>query len=108
MSLQAIGNNDRNNYERILVNILRTLPQNRAEQLVDFARFLEAQYLSNQLLQPATKSDIEADNALWDGLLATAQGQSLLEKLASEAVAERRAGKTKTMDFDESGKIVAR
>ena len=108
MSIQAIGNNDRNNYERILINVVRTLPQNRAEQLVDFARFLEAQYLGGQLLQSATKNDIEADNALWDGLLATDKGQSLLEKLASEAITERRAGKTKAMGFDDSGKIVAR
>ena len=43
MNVQTIASNDTNNYERILVNIVRTLPPSRAEQLVDFARFLEAE-----------------------------------------------------------------
>ena len=29
-------------YERVLIDIVRLLPPNRVEQLVDFARFLEA------------------------------------------------------------------
>lgn len=93
-------------YERILINIVRVLPPNRAEQLVEFARFLEAQILSEELLQEEDVAEIEADNARWDELLATDEAQALLEKLADEALAEHRAGKTKPMAFSDEGRIV--
>lgn len=38
-------------YERILINIVRVLPPYRARQLVEFARFLKAQILSEELVQ---------------------------------------------------------
>jgi molybdenum cofactor biosynthesis enzyme MoaA len=92
-------------YERILINIVRVLPPNRAEQLVDFARFLEAQTLAQELIQEEYISEIEADNARWDTLLATDEAQASLEKLADEALAEQRAGKTKPMTFNDEGQI---
>lgn len=58
-------------YERVLINIVRALPPHRVAQLVDFARFLEAQILSEELLQGEDVAEIEADNARWDALLAT-------------------------------------
>jgi hypothetical protein len=94
------------NYERTLIKIARTLPPNRVEQLVDFARFLEAQILSEELIKEEDIAEIEADNAQWDALLATDEAQTLLEKLANEALAEHRAGKTKPMTFDNEGRIV--
>ena len=84
-------------YERILIKIARVLPSNRVAQLVDFARYLEAQILSEALIQEEDIAEIEADNARWDALLATDQSQALLEKMAGEALAEYRAGKTKSM-----------
>jgi hypothetical protein len=42
---------------------------------------------------------IEADNARWDALLATDESQAVLERLADEAFAELRAGKTRPMVF---------
>lgn len=51
-------------------------------------------------------SDIEAENARWDAILATEESQALLEKLASEALAEHRAGKTRPMVFDDEGRVV--
>jgi hypothetical protein len=82
-------------YEKVLIDIVRALPPNRVAQLVDFARFLEAQQLSEEFIQEETVAEIEADNAAWDALLATDQAQTLLEKLATEALAEHRAGKTR-------------
>jgi hypothetical protein len=79
-------------YERILINIVRVLPPNRAEQLVDFARFLEAEILTEELIRKEDITKIEADNARWDALLATDEAQALLENLADEALAEHRAG----------------
>lgn len=93
-------------YERALIKIARVLPRNRVEQLVDFARFLEAQILSEELLQEGSVAEVEADNAQWDALLATGEAQALLEKLADEALAEHRAGKTRPMVFDDEGRIV--
>jgi len=83
------------NYEQILINTVRVLPPNRAEQLVDFARFLEAQILTEELMQEEGIAEVKADNAQWDTLLATQEAQVLLEKLANEALVEHQAGKTK-------------
>lgn len=93
-------------YERILINIVRVLPPNRAEQLVDFARFLEAQILTEELIQEEDIAEIETDNERWDALLATDEAQVLLEKLADEALEEHRAGKTKPKAFNDEGRIV--
>ncbi|MCZ7667615.1 MAG: hypothetical protein M5U34_10560 [Chloroflexi bacterium] len=78
------------NHEQTLIKIARALPGNRVEQLVDFARFLEAQNLSEALLQGESIAEIEADNARWDALLETDEAQALLEKLADEALSEHR------------------
>ena len=77
-------------YERTLIKIARVLPFPQMAQLVDFARFLQGQILSQQLIQGETPSDIEADNARWDTLFATPQAQTVLEQLAGEALAEHR------------------
>lgn len=94
-------------YERTLIQITRVLPSNRIEQLVDFARFLEAQSMTQVLIQAEDQAEIEADNARWDALLATDQAQTLLEKLADEALTEHRAGKTKPMIFSYEGRITS-
>ena len=83
------------NYEKTLIEIARALPANRMEQLVDFARFLESQSLTEKLLKGEDLTEIEADNAEWDAILASEESQALLEKLADEALAEHRAGKTR-------------
>lgn len=62
-------------YEQILSHIIRILPPNRAEQLVDFARFLESQVLTEKLTQAETAAALEDDNARWDALLATDEAQ---------------------------------
>ena len=96
----------RQNYEQTLVEIARSLPPNRVVQLVDFARFLEAQLLSDELAKEDDVAETEADNARWDALLATDKSQALLEQLAGEALAEHRAGKTKPLAFNSEGRIV--
>jgi hypothetical protein len=93
-------------HEKVLIKIARALPSNRVEQLVDFARFLEAQILSEELIRDEGLTATEEDNAQWDSLLATDQSQVLLDKLAGEALAEHKAGKTKTMVFNQKGRII--
>lgn len=92
--------------EQILLDIVRALPADRAEQLVDFARFLEAQLLSEELFGAEDRNEIEADNARWDALLDREDAQTLLEQLADEALAEHRMGRTKPMAFDHNRRIV--
>ena len=102
MNTQAALSQD---YERILVNIVRALPPNRAEQLVDFARFLEAKGLTEEIIQEDL-AEIEAENVRWDALLATDEAQRVLERLANEALAEHRAGRAKSMAFSDEGRIL--
>jgi hypothetical protein len=92
--------------EQVLLDIVRILPSDRAEQLVDFARFLEAQLLSEELFGAEVKAEVEADNARWDALLDGDDAQALLNQLADEALVEHRAGRTKPMVFDRNGRIV--
>ncbi|MFZ4802947.1 MAG: hypothetical protein ACOYLR_13620 [Chlorobium sp.] len=92
--------------EQTLMKITRVLPSNRVEQLLDFARFLEAQILSEDLIKEEGSMEIAADNEKWEALMATDEAQSLLNKMANEALSEHRAGKTKTMGFNH-GRIVA-
>ncbi len=87
----------RQEYEQTLINIARGLPSTQVEQLVDFARFLEAQMLNEALLKGEDAAQVEADKERWDELLATDEAQLLLEKMANEALAEHRAGHTKPL-----------
>ena len=103
MNMNPVASQD---YEQILIDTVRVLPLDRVEQLVDFARFLEAQILTEELVQEESIAEVEADNARWDALLATDEAQVLLEELADEALAEHRAGKTRAMTFDDEGRIV--
>ncbi len=88
-------------YERILMNAVRVLSPDRAAQLVDFARYLEAQMLNEELLREEDPEGVEAENAQWDTLLASDKSQRLLDKLAAEAQAEYQAGKTRPLTFDD-------
>lgn len=92
-------------YEQAIVEIVRVLPPSRAEQLFDFARFLEAQLLSEELLLGVSFEELEAENARWDLLLESDKGQAVLENLAQEALVEHRAGRTKPMVFNNDGRI---
>ncbi|MFZ1757475.1 MAG: hypothetical protein WBO46_00655 [Caldilineaceae bacterium] len=92
--------------EQTLIHIIRSLPPNRVEQLVDFARFLEAQVIEQDLETDESEEEIAVDNDRWDALLASDESQKLLKKLADEALAEHRAGKTRPMKFTDEGRIV--
>ena len=91
--------------ERTLIKIARVLPSNRVEQLVDFARFLEAQILNEDLIKEEAPLVVAADNEQWEALMATDEAQTLLNKMANEALSEHQAGRTKTMGF-KRGRIV--
>jgi hypothetical protein len=50
-------------------------------------------------------AETAADDARWDALLASEDGQALLEKLAAEASVEHGAGKSKAISFDVEGRM---
>ncbi len=93
-------------YEETLINILHTLPVERAEQVVDFAQFLQWQELARRGILHAdeTEEEVLADNQRWDATFATSRDK--LRKLAREAREDIRAGRTMDMIFTDDGKIV--
>jgi len=90
------------------INIIRTLPPERIAQLIDFARFLEAQTLVEELAAAESPAEIEAEIAKWNALLASEEAQDLLDKLAGEALEEHKVGQTRTMRFTCEGRIAPR
>jgi hypothetical protein len=88
-------------YERALIQIVRRLPPERASEVLDFAQFLEFQAARTGEGKVYTE-----DDARWDALLATAESQRLLEKMADEALSEIEAGQARPMVFAEDGEIV--
>ena len=94
--------------ERTLGKILRTLPPEKAAELVDFAEFLEARTRLEELKFPEEDVVNEADEARWDALLASEKGQSLLEELAREALEEHEAGRTTDIEVSDDGYLTPR
>jgi len=79
--------------EQVLISAVRSLCASRVAQLVDFARFPEAQALDEEIAGEVNAAEVEKDEARWDKLLATDEAQAVLEKLADEALAEQRTEK---------------
>lgn len=90
--------------EQKIIAIMRHLPPERKAQMLAFARFLA--FETFQTADPDFLEDAytEAD-AKWDEMLASKEGQRVLEKLADEALAEIRAGKATEIVLTEEGEI---
>jgi len=90
--------------------IVRSLPPERKAQVLAFARFLAfetSQTTDLDFLEDEAdweEADTQSD-ARWDELLASEEGQRMLEKLADEALADIRAGKARPMMFTENGEL---
>jgi hypothetical protein len=82
-------------YEDRLVGIVRRLPPERVMQLVDFARFLEAE----------SEEDIEATQAQWDDLLAKPEAKRKLRDMAREAQDDCHAGRATDIKVTEDGRL---
>ena len=77
-----------------LLHIMRRLEGDRLAQLLEFALFLE--------MRQAQDAD---GNDKWDELLASDEGQGLLEKMADEAVSAIAAGRANPMRFTDDGRL---
>jgi hypothetical protein len=96
--------------ERQLTAILHHLPPERQTQLLAFARFLAFETFQTtdlDFLEAELDLDepLTAEDARWDALLASSEGQLGLEKLAAEALAEIRAGKGTAVVITPQGEL---
>ena len=82
-------------FEERLVGIVRRLPPERVMQLVDFARFLEAE----------SEEDIEASQADWDELLAQPVAKRRLREMAHEALDDYHADQATDIKVTEDGRL---
>jgi len=92
-------------YEQALLSIVRTLPVERIAQILDYARYVQAQTQEDfgVLDEDETEEAIRADEAHWDiHFAATQEG---LAKMADKVRAEIHAGRTQRMRFTKDGKI---
>jgi len=96
--------------EHEIVAIMHKLPPERKAHVLSFARFLAyettqtAEYTFSEE-DTALKDEYTASDAHWDELLTSEGGQSALENLADEALAEIRAGKATPIVFTENGEL---
>ncbi len=78
-------------YEKTIIGIMQKLPEEQISELVDFAKFLEFQYVRNF---EDDKKSIESEEK-WDKLLAKPKAKRLMREMAHEALEEYRAGRIK-------------
>ena len=79
-------------YEQALVNIARTLPPERAVELLDFARFL-------QILQS------QQEPVDWEELFSKPEAQRVMLDMAREAREEFHAGRTTDIAITDDGRL---
>jgi hypothetical protein len=82
-------------YEDKLVGIVRRLPPERVIQLVDFARFLEAE----------SEEEIEASQANWDKVLVKPEAKRKLRDMAREALDDYHTGQATDINVTEDGRL---
>jgi len=82
-------------FEERLVGIVRRLPPERVMQLVDFARFLEAE----------SEEDTEAGQADWDDLLAKPEARRKLREMAHEALDDYHGDQAADIKITEDGRL---
>jgi hypothetical protein len=91
-------------YEQALFSIIRTLPVEQVQQILEFARFIQTQTLEDfALVDEETIEEIAADEALWDAQFAETQDE--LHRMADVVRAQIKAGQVKPMVFTKDGKI---
>jgi len=80
-------------YEQTLVSIARALPPNRADELLDFARFLQ---------NLATK---ESDEEEWEQLLAKPEAQRVMLEMARKAREDLKASRATEITLTDDGRL---
>lgn len=88
-------------YEQVVLTIMRHLPPYRVLELVDFARFLEAQ--TAQQPEPELAASVTAD--AWERLLAKPAARRALRDMAAEAREDYQAGRTTDIQITDEGEL---
>ena len=88
-------------YEQVVLTIMRRLPPYRVLELVDFARFLEAQTAQ----QPEQELTTNATEDAWERLLAKPAARRVLRDMAAEAREDYQAGRTTDIQITEDGEL---
>lgn len=94
-------------YAQAIAELVATLPPERAAQVYDFARFLQAQGTPPQLAAEDdwlndTEADMQAEDAQWQAFYERHQAE--LASLRRRALEEIAAGDTEPL-FDEEGDV---
>lgn len=93
-------------FEEALLGEVRSLPPQRAVQVLDFARWLRTQSESEErLIGDLTVDNLQAEDAGWDQFYA--QNRDTFRAMAREAVEQYEAGETQEMVIEE-GELSAR
>ena len=90
-----------------VVELVMALPADRLASVYDFARFVQSHPLeatSTEDIFGETADGIRADEEQWEQQFAASRDE--LRKMAHEAAAEYRAGKTSPMEFTPEGKPI--
>jgi hypothetical protein len=100
MTTQTISNVQ----EQTLIAIIRTLPNEQARQVLEFARYIQLQTQDDfAFAEEETAEEIAADEARWDAQFAATQDD--LRAMAANIRAEIQASKSQPMVFTKDKKI---
>lgn len=98
--------------EQVLVEVVRHLPSERVEQVIDFAKFIEWQ-ISQTAIEKLTSEDLSDEESgpgdeQWERLLATRESERLLAQLAQEALDDFHSGRTTEIVVTQDGVLAPR
>ena len=103
MDVQAEGRSSA--YEQTLIGIVRTLPPERALELVDFARFLQSQATKPSREVEETEELERSGEDPWEQLLAKPEAQRTLIEMARAARQDYQAGRTTDITTTDDGRL---
>lgn len=85
--------------EQTIINIVRRLPMERVQQILEFTRFQEWQEVNRAQSR-------ETGDQKWDRLFATPESERLLAELAREALEDESAGRTTDIAISKNGLLI--
>lgn len=92
-------------YEQAVIEIMRNLPSDRVQQLVDFARFLEFQIGQKSHDDGINEEEFRASEKKWDELLAKPKAKHVMREMGHKALEDYRAGRTTDISVSKDGRL---
>ncbi len=89
-------------FEKTVLKTIRTLPDERARQVLDFARWLQTQ---PDLSEEISEEELEAEESAWEEVYLT--NQESFRAMAQQALGDLKTGNTLEMVIDK-GKVTTR